>query len=214
MSQHLFVPPSPRARLRVSLLPPRNTRTRQGQEDSLPSFSRRSGASGSNSRYSSWSAERYVLYRSHQRGLPVLNVFRNRQPLPGHAVRPLRSTGSDVQRSRPVAQYDAPQRHRISDANATSSPAQALKAHAQPSKWHTRCGAHKAWLKWRGPLPRTNTLRRRHLRGSAVFAQRCRHGRRLVTRFWLRQRVDPHVIRWLKLCSIALHPPRIGGQKS
>jgi hypothetical protein len=113
----------------------------------------------------------------------------------------------------------------ISEANATSSSTQLLQARTtQPPKhnpWvpvalrHTPHHsllyheAHKTWLKWRGPLPMMKRLRRRSVRGSAVFAHRYKHGGRLVTCFWVRQRVELHVVRWSKLGSVALPSQRM-----
>lgn len=117
------------------------------------------------------------------------------------------------------------QRHGISEANATFSSTQ---ARTQPPKHKTwvpvalrntphsllRHEAPKTWLKWRGPLPMTINLRRRFVRGSAIFAHRYKHGGRLVTRFWVRQRVGLHVVRWSKLNSIALSSQRMVAEKA
>lgn len=114
------------------------------------------------------------------------------------------------------------QSHRVSEATATSSPIQLLPTRTQPSKsktWvplrHTipsslQChGACKAWLKWRGPLPMARNLGRRSVQGTAVFVYRYRRGKRLVMRFWVRQRVEPPVVRWSKLRSITFPPRKV-----
>ncbi|KAN0081204.1 hypothetical protein V8E55_008828 [Tylopilus felleus] len=133
-----------------------------------------------------------AIFKLERRALPILNVFRNEQHPLGRTVLSLRR-----------------QSHRILEANAASGSTLSPQARTRLSRrniWvplrHTvRCalpyhGTHKAWLKWRGPLPMKENLGRRFIRGSAVFAYRCRYGRHLVTRFWVRQRIEPHLVRW------------------
>jgi len=152
-----------------------------------------------------------AIFKLERRALPILNVFHNRRHHSGHTVWPMRRVPKQTQG--------------ISEANATSSSTQLLQARTtQPPKhnpWvpvalrHTPHHsllyheAHKTWLKWRGPLPMMKRLRRRSVRGSAVFAHRYKHGGRLVTCFWVRQRVELHVVRWSKLGSVALPSQRM-----
>ena len=105
---------------------------------------------------------------------------------------------------------------RILGVDATSSITRLPQARTQPSKckiWipiaarHTKPysplhRAHKAWFKWRGPLPIMKSSQRHSLRGSTIFALRYRRHRRLVTRFWLRQRGELHTVRWSGLRTV------------
>lgn len=113
------------------------------------------------------------------------------------------------------------QQHGVSDMNTASSPTRLLQArmqlprrktgqpallrHMLPNSLQHR-GVEKAWFKWRGPLPMTMNFGHRSVRGNTVFVHRYRYGTRLVAHFWLRQGVEPHVVRWSKLGSIT--PPR------
>ncbi|KAI9460014.1 hypothetical protein HD554DRAFT_2135398 [Boletus coccyginus] len=142
-----------------------------------------------------------AIFKLERRAVPVLNVFHNRRCHPGRTVPPQRR-----------------QRHEIPEASATPSPTRLLQARRQPTKCKTRVlvslrhmlpprrGTHRGWLKWRGALPVAMNSRRHSVRGSAVFAHRCRQGRRLVMHFWVQQRVERHVAGWSRLGSITLTP--------